>query len=80
MQTGLEKNLFGNYTVAETCGPPAHTAASRVGESSIISLPLGKGGVESSRLSESEMVEIDVPGSAASYMKSPSPVRLLFQI
>lgn len=78
MQTGKEKNLFGNYPVAaaDARGPPSQTAGSDgVGESSIIPLPSGNGGVGSSKFSESEIVEIDVPGSAPSYMKSSSPVR-----
>ncbi|OWM64790.1 hypothetical protein CDL15_Pgr028507 [Punica granatum] len=76
LQTGMEKNLFGNYPVAnaEARGPPAHTAASDgLGESSTISLPSGTGGVGSSKFSESEIVEIDAPGSAGNFNKSPSP-------
>ncbi|KAK4788107.1 hypothetical protein SAY86_019426 [Trapa natans] len=67
-QTGLENYLFGNHTVDRTHAAPG------VGESSITSLPSDSGGVESSKLAESEMVEIDVPGSS-NYMRSSSPPR-----
>lgn len=79
----MEKNLFGNSPIAttEARGPPATAIASDgVGESSVISLPSAMGGVAPSRLSESEIVEIDAPGPAGSYMKSSSPVRDLFHM
>ncbi|KAK4801474.1 hypothetical protein SAY86_021961 [Trapa natans] len=79
LQSGMEKNLFGNYpiTTEEALGPPATIVASDgAGESSGTSLH-SSSNVVPSRLSESETVEImetDDTGSAGSYLKSSNPL------
>ena len=93
MQTGLEKNLFGNHPVSlpvpeSRTPPPAFASDPLVGASSAegretdgsstsaggtngINMTQGAG---SSKLSVSDITEIEGPSSAGNFMKSSSPV------
>lgn len=85
-QTGLEKNLLGNHPVSRSTEsrspPPAFASDALINISSSShtqegnNLPDGysvAGNGEYSKSAVSEIVEIDVPASAGSYMKSSSP-------
>ncbi|CAD5318525.1 unnamed protein product [Arabidopsis thaliana] len=85
-QTGLEKNLLGNHPVSRSTEsrspPPAFASDALINLSSSShtqegnNLPDGysvAGNGEYSKSAVSEIVEIDVPASAGSYMKSSSP-------
>ncbi|RID44148.1 hypothetical protein BRARA_I00963 [Brassica rapa] len=86
LQTGLEKNLFGNHPVSRSTEsrspPPAFASDALINASSSSltqegkSLPDGysvAGNGEYSKSAVSEIVEIDVPASAGNYMKTSSP-------
>ncbi|KAL5790444.1 hypothetical protein ACOSQ2_005332 [Xanthoceras sorbifolium] len=81
LQTGLEKNLFGNHPVSLTATesrspPPAFASDPIIGVSS--SASVAKDGINinegPSKLSVTEIMEIDGPGSAGNFIKNPSPV------
>lgn len=93
MQTGLEKNLFGNHPVSlpvpeSRTPPPAFASDPLVGASSAEGGEIngsstsagGKNGINmtqgagSSKLSVSDITEIEGPISAGNFMKSSSPV------
>lgn len=92
MQTGVEKNLFGNHPVPmptiESRGPPpafasdplinvASTGGGEYDGNSSPSVAIDEGYLAvggPSRLKVSEIMEIDGPSSAGSYMKTSSPV------
>ena len=71
MQTGLEKNLFGNHPFSLPSPPPAFTSDPLV---AISSSPSGTNetGTGSSKISVSDIIEIDSPGSVPNYMKNSS--------
>ncbi|XP_050212020.1 uncharacterized protein LOC126662168 [Mercurialis annua] len=78
MQTGLEKNLFGNHPVSLPAPPPAFASDPLVSISSSpsmtnneISIADGKG---LPKISVTDIVEIESPSSAGNYLKSSSPV------
>lgn len=86
LQTGLEKNLFGNHPVSRSTEsrspPPAFASDALINFSSSSHTQEGKnlpdgysvaGNGEYSNPAVSEIVEIDVPASAGNYMKSSSP-------
>ncbi|CAN8270784.1 unnamed protein product [Cochlearia groenlandica] len=80
MQTGLEKNLFGNHPVSrptESRSPPPAFASDALinisSSSSSHAQDSVAGNGEYTKPAVSEIVEIDVPSSAGSYMKSSSP-------
>lgn len=83
MQTGLEKNLFGNHPVSLLVPPPAFASDPLVDISSSSSLKqdeinisegyLSAAGKEPPKISVSDIVEIDSPSSAGNYLKNSSP-------
>ncbi|WZZ03125.1 hypothetical protein YC2023_089046 [Brassica napus] len=86
LQTGLEKNLFGNHQVSRSTEsrnpPPAFASGALINVSSSShtqegnNLPDGHsldGNGDYSKSMVSEIVEIDVPASAGNYMKTSSP-------
>ena len=78
VQTGLEKNLFGNHpvslTVESRSPPPAFASDPIIGVSS--SPSVAKDGINEgpSKLTVTEITEIDGPGSAGNFIKNSSPV------
>lgn len=83
MQTGLEKNLFGNHPVS-LAAPEARTPPPAFASDPIIgvsSTSLSQDGMNegSSTPSVTEIMEIEGPGSAGNFVKNSSPpaVRLL---
>ncbi|TXG64135.1 hypothetical protein EZV62_011129 [Acer yangbiense] len=78
LQTGLEKNLFGNHPVSLTAEsrspPPAFASDPIIGVSS--SAAVAKDGINEgpSKLTVTEITEIDGPGSAGNFIKNSSPV------
>ncbi|KAG6789716.1 hypothetical protein POTOM_005840 [Populus tomentosa] len=73
MQTGLEKNLFGNHPVSLLAPPPTFTSDPLVAISSSSLVTKDETGTVSSKISVSDIVEIDSPNSAGNYMKNSSP-------
>uniref|UniRef100_A0A6M2FDG6 RING-type domain-containing protein n=1 Tax=Populus davidiana TaxID=266767 RepID=A0A6M2FDG6_9ROSI len=73
MQTGLEKNLFGNHPVSLLAPPPTFTSDPLVAISSSSLVTKDETGTGSSKISVSDIVEIDSPNSAGNYMKNSSP-------
>ncbi|KAG5254100.1 zinc finger family protein [Salix suchowensis] len=73
MQTGLEKNLFGNHPVSMPAPPPKFTSAPLVANSSPSLVTKDETGTGFSKISVSDIVEIDSPNSAGAYMKNSSP-------
>ncbi|XP_031375503.1 uncharacterized protein LOC116195226 isoform X3 [Punica granatum] len=76
LQSGIEKNLFGNHPVVKTSSDPPllSTSASSLNNGKIVNdgyIPTNGTG---SKLSVSDIVEVDVPSSAGNLMKSTSPV------
>uniref|UniRef100_A0A2P2LNZ8 Uncharacterized protein MANES_10G082600 n=1 Tax=Rhizophora mucronata TaxID=61149 RepID=A0A2P2LNZ8_RHIMU len=83
MQTGLEKNLFGNHPVSLPAAPPAFASDPLVAISSSPSAT--KDGMKTSedyltgngpgplKTSVSDIVEIDGPNLAGNYLKNSSP-------
>jgi hypothetical protein len=80
MQTGLEKNLFGNHPVSLLAPPPTFTSDPLVAISSSFLVTKDETGTGSSKISVLDIVEIDSPNSAGNYMKNSSPgiVRVFF--
>ncbi|KAK9941903.1 hypothetical protein M0R45_007595 [Rubus argutus] len=80
MQTGLEKNLFGNHPVslssAESQSPlPAFSSdAGRENIATSSSVAKDETGAGSTILQVTDIVEIEGPSSAANFIKSTSPV------
>ncbi|KAG8474076.1 hypothetical protein CXB51_034089 [Gossypium anomalum] len=78
MQTGMEKNLFGNHPVSlntpEPCGPPPAIMRYNGNSSASVAKDEGYSAVGPPKLSVSEIMEIDSPSSAGNYMKTSSPV------
>lgn len=81
MQTGLEKNLFGNHLVSspltESRGPPpAFASDPLVALSSTASREnnLSSSSVAKDGINISDIVEIESPNSAGDFMKTSSPV------
>ncbi|KAK4769067.1 hypothetical protein SAY86_027217 [Trapa natans] len=77
MQTGIEKNLLGNHPLVKTSSDPSASSSS----ASLLNIGVNinngyttANGMEPSKLSVSDIVEIDVPSSAGTFMKSSSPV------
>ncbi|KAJ6777292.1 ZINC FINGER PROTEIN-LIKE 1 [Salix koriyanagi] len=70
---GLEKNLFGNHPVSLPAPPPKFTSAPLVAISSPSLLTKDETGTGFSKISVSDIVEIDSPNSAGAYMKNSSP-------
>ncbi|XP_073263300.1 uncharacterized protein [Populus alba] len=73
MQTGLEKNLFGNHPVSLLAPPPTFTSDPLVAISSSSLVTKDETGTGSSKISVPDIVEIDSPNSAGNYMKNSSP-------
>ncbi|XP_044489024.1 zinc finger protein-like 1 homolog [Mangifera indica] len=84
MQTGLEKNLFGNHpvslTVTESCSPPPAFASDPIISSSNVSSSssVAKNGINLTEgymapTSVAEIMEIESPNSTGSFIKSSSP-------
>ncbi|CAF1957596.1 unnamed protein product [Brassica oleracea var. botrytis] len=79
LQTGLEKNLFGNHPVSRSTEsrnpPPAFASDALVNVLSSSHTQEGKNLLdgEYSKPVVSEIVEIDVPASSGNYMKTSSP-------
>ncbi|KAJ6754840.1 ZINC FINGER PROTEIN-LIKE 1 [Salix purpurea] len=73
MQTGLEKNLFGNHPVSLPAPPPKFTSAPLVANSSPSLMTKDETGTGFSKISVSDIVEIDSPSSTGAYMKNSSP-------
>ncbi|KAG5238712.1 zinc finger family protein [Salix suchowensis] len=71
MQTGLEKNLFGNHPFSLPSPPPAFTSDPLVAISSSPSVT-NETGTGPSKISVSDIIEIDSPGSVSNYMKNSS--------
>ncbi|KAJ6905777.1 hypothetical protein NC652_023511 [Populus alba x Populus x berolinensis] len=69
MQTGLEKNLFGNHPISLLAPPPAFTSDPLVAISSTPSVT-GETGTGPSKISVSDIKEIESPSSVANYMKN----------
>ncbi|MBA0619775.1 hypothetical protein Godav_005582, partial [Gossypium davidsonii] len=78
MQTGMEKNLFGNHPVSlntpEPSGPPPAIMRYNGNSSASVAKDEGYSAVGPPKLSVSEIMEIDSPSSAGNYMKTSSPV------
>ncbi|XP_048232044.1 zinc finger protein-like 1 homolog [Ricinus communis] len=84
MQTGLEKNLFGNHPVSLPAPPPAFASdplvsissspSLRKDEISIVEEYSSATGAGLPKLSVTDIVEIESPSSAGNYLKSSSPV------
>ncbi|MBA0688007.1 hypothetical protein Goari_005818, partial [Gossypium aridum] len=78
MQTGMEKNLFGNHPVSlntpEPCGPSPAIMRYNGNSSASVAKDEGYSAVGPPKLSVSEIMEIDSPSSAGNYMKTSSPV------
>ncbi|KAG2298098.1 hypothetical protein Bca4012_009309 [Brassica carinata] len=86
MQTGLQKNLFGNHPVSRSTEsrspPPAFASDALINVSSSShtqegrnlpdGYPVAENG-EYSKSAVSEILEIDIPSSAGNYMKTSSP-------
>ncbi|KAK4793137.1 hypothetical protein SAY86_023572 [Trapa natans] len=77
MQTGMEKNVLGNHLVVKTSSNPSDSSSSasilNIG-ANINNRYTAENGMESSKLSMPDIVEIDVPSSAGTFTKSSSPV------
>ncbi|KAF7840743.1 zinc finger protein-like 1-like protein [Senna tora] len=83
MQTGMEKNLFGNHPVSlptteSRSPPPAFASDPLIGrENNEISDSMegysSPTGIRPSKLSVTDIVEIDSPNSAGNFIKAPSP-------
>ncbi|TYG39530.1 hypothetical protein ES288_D12G022300v1 [Gossypium darwinii] len=78
MQTGMEKNLFGNHPVSlntpEPSGPPPAIMRYNGNSSASVAKDEGYSAVGPPKISVSEIMEIDSPSSAGNYMKTSSPV------
>lgn len=80
MQTGLEKNLFGNHPVslssAESHSPLPGFSSDAGGENIATSSSVAKdeAGAGSTILQVTDIVEIEGPSSAGNFIKSTSPV------
>ncbi|XP_061354561.1 uncharacterized protein LOC133299140 [Gastrolobium bilobum] len=81
VQTGMEKNLFGNHPISlpatESRSPPPAFASDSFRES-LINSDSVEGyshatGSEPSKISVTDIVEIDSPNSAGNFMKGSSP-------
>ncbi|CAN1288874.1 Zinc finger protein-like 1 homolog [Linum perenne] len=72
IQTGIEKNLFGNHPVSFPAPPPAFVSDPLVSISSS-SLYSNISGKMPSMVSVPDIVEVDSPSSAANYLKNSSP-------
>ncbi|WCJ17943.1 RING/U-box superfamily protein [Euphorbia peplus] len=78
MQTGLEKNLFGNHPVSLPAPPPAFASDPLVSISSSpkegVSVPDGyASGTGQLKISVPDIIEVDSPSSAANFLKTSSP-------
>jgi hypothetical protein len=71
MQTGLEKNLFGNHPISLPAPPPAFTSDPLVAISSSPSVT-SETGTGPSKISVSDIKEIESPSSVVNYMKNSS--------
>lgn len=83
----MEKNLFGNHPVSlsvteSRSPPPAFTSDPLIGRENHGNSDSVDGyspatGSEPSKLSVTDIVEVDGPNSAGNFMKGSSPVRIL---
>jgi len=71
MQTGLEKNLFGNLPISLPAPPPAFTSDPLVAISLSPSVT-SETGTGPSKISVSDIKEIESPSSVVNYMKNSS--------
>ncbi|RYR37318.1 hypothetical protein Ahy_A09g042224 isoform D [Arachis hypogaea] len=80
LQTGLEKNIFGNHPVSLSGSPPPAFASDPLinreshGNSDSVEGYSATAGSQPSKLSVSDIVEIDGPNSAGNFMNVSSPV------
>ncbi|XP_019451406.1 PREDICTED: zinc finger protein-like 1 homolog [Lupinus angustifolius] len=84
MQTGMEKNIFGNHpvslSVTESRGPPPAFASDPLigrenhGNSDSVDGYSPATGSEPSKLSVTDIMEVDDPNSAGNFMRDSSPV------
>lgn len=78
MQTGIEKNIFGNHPVSlsvteSRSPPPAFSSDPLIGRENVGNSE-SVDGLKLSKLSVSDIVEIDGSNSGGNFMKSSSPV------
>ncbi|XP_065872526.1 uncharacterized protein [Euphorbia lathyris] len=81
MQTGLEKNLFGNHPVSLPAPPPAFASDPLVAISSspsatkeeISVAAASASGTGQLKISVPDIIEIDSPSAAGNYLKTSSP-------
>ncbi|CAN1288877.1 Zinc finger protein-like 1 homolog [Linum perenne] len=73
IQTGIEKNLFGNHPVSFPAPPPAFVSDPLVSISSSSLSAKDDPNNMPSMVSVPDIVEVDSPSSAANYLKNSSP-------